>query len=268
MIINPYKKGSRSAKNLKVMLNLNGIKTLISDKPPRDGALILNWGNSTWTYPPDPGRYTIINPALEVGQMTNKLRFFQHVGHDKTVPEWTTDPVEALDWKVKVVARQKLEASGGAGIVIWEPLEKKADEWDKFPRAPLYVKYENKTHEYRIHMARGLRGVGFYPLLVQRKIFVKSAETPQPLSWEIRNHSNGFVFVQASGYPTPECVLTLAKEFMEKHFAGMHFAALDIIFHEKKNKCWVLEGNTAPGLEGNTLEVYRDYFTSLAKEAA
>lgn len=263
MIINPYKTGSRSARNLKTVLNLNGVKTLISSKPPRDGAVILNWGNSKFAYPLS-GRYGLINHPFAVGIMTNKLRFFQHVGHDKMVPEWTTDPAETIKWGGKGLARQKLEASGGAGIAIWE-------SGNEIPRAPLYVKYENKTHEYRIHMARGLRsGSNFYPLLVQRKIFQRSAETPQPKSWEIRNHSNGFVFVQQSDYPTPECVPALAKAFMEKHFSGMHFAALDIIFHEKRppgSRCWVLEGNTAPGLEGNTLSVYRDYFTTLAKEA-
>lgn len=264
VIINPYKHGSRGAKRLKNALSLKGLKSFVMQKEPTNPrALIINWGNSDWIY--DPKRLgNIVNDPSFLGFMTNKLRFFRHVGHEKIVPEWATEPADALKWGSRVVARTVLEGSGGAGIVIWDPEQEKPDE---LVRAPLYVKYEAKTHEYRIHMARGLRGTGFYPLLVQRKIFQKGEGLQQPLSWEVRNHKNGFVYVQNSGYPTPDCVVAVAEEFMNKHFPGLHFAALDVIFHEKKNCAYILEGNTAPGLEGNTIEVYTEYFQSLAKEA-
>lgn len=263
VIINPYKNNSRSARALKEKLRENGVKTFIKQgEPTSKNAMIVAWGNSDFTY--DPSRHVVVNSPKILALMTNKLRFFNAVGHDKTVPEWTTNASEAMKWNSKVLARTILEGSGGAGIVIWDPIEHQSIT---IPKAPLYVRYENKTHEYRIHMARGLRGVGFYPLLVQRKIFQKSAETPQPKSWEIRNHDNGFVYVQQSNYPTPECIITLAEDFMNKHFSGLHFAALDVIFHEKKNCGWILEGNTAPGLEGNTINVYAEYIATLHKEA-
>lgn len=267
IIINAYKNGSRSAGRLKKALAIDyGAKTFIRQGPPKNPrSLIVNWGNSDWSYDP-PRIDRVVNEPGLLKTMTNKLRFFQKVGHDKSVPQWTTDPAEARAWGCKLLARQILEGSGGAGIVIWDPEMENAGI--TFPKAPLYVKYENKTHEYRVHVARGLFGGNFYPLLIQRKIFQKTAETPQPKSWEIRNHTNGFVYVQNSGVPTPENVPALAVDFMTKNFPGLHFAALDVIFNEKKNRPLILEGNTAPGLEGQTVDVYAEYLFTLATEAA
>lgn len=260
IFLNPYKKASGGARSLRTALVQRGFRTLIGHKAPnRHDPLIVFWGNSDPTFDPRPYRNVVNNPAL-LGAMTNKLRFFNKVGHSDTVPAWTVAQGEAEKWP-KVMARQKLEGSGGEGIVVWEPGA------GPLPRAPLYVKYENKTHEFRVHVARSLHGSDFEPILVQRKIFQKSADMPQPLDWNIRNHANGFVFVRESGFPTPASVLKTAKDFMTKHFSGLHFAALDIIYHEKKKQSWVLEGNTAPGLEGNTVEVYSEYIAGLAKEA-
>lgn len=265
VIINPYKHGSRGAKRLKQALTDLKVKSFVMQKAPTNPkTLIVNWGNSDFSY--NPADYpNIVNHPSVLGVMTNKLKFFKSVGHTDMVPEWATEPAGALAWKSKVLARTVLEGSGGAGIVIYDP---EKEHPDKLVRAPLYVKYENKTHEFRLHMARGLRNTGqFYPLLIQRKIFQKSEGIQEPKSWEVRNHANGFVYVKNSGFPTPDCVVEVAKSFMNRHFLGLHFAALDVIFHEKKNRAWVLEGNTAPGLEGNTIEVYSEYFQTLAKEA-
>lgn len=265
VVINPYKNGSRGARRLKAALSEAGVKCFVMQRAPKNpNALIINWGNSEWAY---PFRMSCaVNPPNELGDMTNKLRFFNRVGHVDSVPQWTTSAKEAQEWGCKLLARTILEGSGGAGIVIWDP--DMANQGITFPKAPLYVKYENKTHEYRLHMARGLRGTdGFHPLLIQRKIFQKSTDNPAPKNWEIRNHSNGFVFVQNSGVPTPACIPKLAADFMTKNYPNLHFCALDVIFNERKNKAFVLEGNTAPGLEGNTIEVYAEYFQTLAKEA-
>jgi hypothetical protein len=262
IFIQPYKKGSRGAMALRTALFSRGQRTLISYRAPLSReALIVNWGNSAPGYDPTPFKNVINHPGL-LGLMTNKLRFFNRTGHDEMVPRWSTEAAEAERWGGKVLARKILEGSGGAGIEVWEPGPV------TIPKAPLYVQYENKTHEYRIHMARSLRGTtDFEPILVQRKIFQKSEGNPAPKSWEVRNHANGFVFVRESGYPTPDKVLEIARNFMNKFFAGLHFCALDVIYHEKKNRAWVLEGNTAPGLEGNTVDVYADYIQGLAKEA-
>lgn len=261
IFINPYKKASAGAKNLRSALVGKGFRTLIGNKAPLSrNALIVNWGNSEFDYDVSPFAMVVNHPRV-VGMMTNKLRFFSHCNHSVYLPEWATKPAEAAKWGERVVVRHKLEASGGAGIEIVEA-------GNAIPPAPLYVKYENKTHEFRLHMGRGLRADSdFEPLLIQRKIFQKRPGLDKPKDWSVRNHDNGFVFVRESGYPTPEKVIRLAKDFMKANFPQLHFAALDVIWHEKKKRAWVLEGNTAPGLEGNTIDVYAGYVSKLAKEA-
>jgi hypothetical protein len=265
IILNPYKKASKGARALKLELMKLGHTCFIGSKQPKSKkTLLVSWGNSEFDF--DPGFHKVVNRPQYLKTLTNKLHFFRKVGHEEYVPTWTTDAFEAAKWGCKLLVRHRLEASGGIGITVID--EEQIKSGVAIPAAPLYVKYENKTHEFRVHMARPFRGGAFTPLLVQRKIFQKKHPEDQPKDWNIRNHANGFVYVRESGYPCPEKVLSVAKELMEKHFSDLHFAALDIIFHEKRNTAFVLEGNTAPGLEGNTVSVYADYISALSKEAA
>jgi len=41
---------------------------------------------------------------------------------------------------------------------------------------------------------------------------------------------------------------------------GLDFGAVDIIYNEHENQYYVLEVNTAPGLEGTTVEKYAEAF--------
>lgn len=263
MIINPYKRGSRGAKALKEALRQQGEKSYIVTKTPQSTkAMIINWGNSEFDFNTSSYPFIVNTPGL-VADMTNKRRFFHRVGHSELIPKWTLLRAEALGWNTKTMARTVLEGSGGKGIVVWNPDDQGPEE---LPEAPLYVKYENKTHEFRVHMARSFYGQKFEPILVQRKIFRKTEQKPQPSSWDVRNHASGFVYVRESGYPTPSKVLNVASDFMEQHFGNLHFVALDIIYHDRRDAAYVLEGNTAPGLEGNTIEVYAKYFSEIRKE--
>jgi hypothetical protein len=53
---------------------------------------------------------------------------------------------------------------------------------------------------------------------------------------------------------------------MAKHFAEMHFVALDVLYHQPSDTPVICEGNTAPGLENNTVDVYAQYFLGLNEE--
>jgi hypothetical protein len=250
---------SNGAMELKMALAEGGLRTLLSRREPGRMKVrphILFWGNSEPQFPLIRFRDKIINHPTGIKVMANKLRFFQRVGHLEIVPQWTTEAPTAVRWDAdKVVCRHVLEGSGGAGIEI-------VNRGVPIPQpAPLYVKYEKKTHEYRVHMARGRDGV-YSPILIQRKVFRKTPERPEPKSWEVRNHDNGFIYVQANDFPTPDVVVANAKRVMEL-FPELHFAALDVIYHEPTKLAYVLEGNTAPGLEGNTVRVYRDYLRAL-----
>jgi D-alanine-D-alanine ligase-like ATP-grasp enzyme len=44
--------------------------------------------------------------------------------------------------------------------------------------------------------------------------------------------------------------------------AGIHFGAIDIIYTAATNKARILEVNTAPGIEGKTVDLYSEVFLS------
>lgn len=262
MIINPYKNGSRSAKSIKLALREKGVKVWTLQKEPVNRkALIVNWGNSEFDYATEG--LTVVNDPFQTYCMSNKVKFFENTLHSKDTLEWTQNRERALEWKTTVFARTKIEASGGKGIIVFDPEISPPEE---LPSAPLYTRYVPKTHEYRLHMARELTGRGFTVLLAQRKVFRKTDQQPSPLDWKVRSHDNGFIF---QSHPThekiPSKVMEAAGRVMSEHFPDLHFCALDVMYHDKKGKAYVIEGNTAPGLENSTVSVYADYFQALEK---
>jgi hypothetical protein len=198
--------------------------------------------------------------------MSDKTKFFEKVGHDKIFLQWTTDRSIASEWGTKgekIFVRHLTRGSGGRGIDVWT-----ASGGTIIPLAPLYTRHQKKTHEYRIHMARSLRGDTFEPILVQRKVFRPELQSA-PKSWDIRSHDNGFIF---QAYPDekikelPKEIFAVARTAMGKHFKDMHFAALDVLYHQPSDTAIICEGNTAPGLESNTVDVYANYFMGLEAE--
>lgn len=269
MLIFPWKPGSRGANGVKTALRERGIPTwCLGDKVPKNvNSICVNWGRSNLPFA-HMSFPNVINPPLTTGMLSNKLKFFQRIGHTDDVPAWTTIPQEAMDWNCRVFARFKLEASGGEGIVDFDPAKS-----GEFPsNAPLYTKYIPKTHEYRVHVgrsffSRGEAAADFRPILVQRKIFKRGHNGLEaPKDWGVRNHDNGFIYVQNDGNPVPDAVVELALTVARRDFPTIHFCAFDIIYSSKTGKAHVLEGNTAPGLEGQSIIKYADYFEQLHKE--
>lgn len=273
MIIHPYKLGSRSAKRLKDAMNEKCDHHIVSvlQRPPKSRrALIINWGSAEIAYP--EGQHWIINSPKDVSSMSDKVKFFERVGHNDDFLTWSTDQADAVGWGVnvqdtKVFVRHLTRGSGGRGIDVWT-----ASGGTPCPSAPLYTKHQPKTHEYRLHMGRSLDGCDFDPILIQRKVWRSKDE--QPKSWDVRSHDNGFIFQAyppaegvAGGWPkVPKPVLEVARRAMARHFGEMHFAALDVLFHQPTNKAVICEGNTAPGLENNTVNVYAEYLLGLNEE--
>lgn len=258
IILNPYKLGSRGAKRLKEeIVKEHSIKVVTLTREPKgERSMVINWGNSKFDY--DTRNRVTINPPIETRVMANKVNFFTATNHDNLTVQWTKDRSEAKKWGKKVFARTIINGSGGEGIVVWEP-----DSEIELVPAPLYTLYQPKTHEYRVHMARSLNGATFGCILAQRKLFRKTPEMTSPPDWNIRNHKNGFIFSEEPVTKVPEKVIEAAETIMKRYFKYMHFAALDIIYLQKSDKAFVIEGNTAPGLENNTVKIYASYFAGL-----
>jgi len=242
----PYKQGSKSAKVLSEALGARVLKLENSRFRARSGDLIINWGSSRDS-PFFPAGVTKLNSAQAVAIASNKLAFFHKMREDcdDIVPEFWTSKDDIPEGEYPIVCRTVLNGHSGQGIVI-------ANTPEELVVAPLYTKYVKKKDEYRIHV-----GSANQIISIQRK--ARRRDTPDSeVNWQVRNHANGFVFVRNNVTP-PQAVLDAAIRAREA--VGLDFGAVDVVYHEREDKAYVLEVNTAPGLEGSTVNDYVNYFT-------
>lgn len=246
MKIYPYKPGSASAKALAEAL---GVKRIRHQGKRLDTDIVINWGTSSDNFSRKIDCDEIINFPDCVRIAGNKLKTFKALSGYVTIPDWTEERGEAVEWLIKgfdVVARTVLTGHSGAGIEIHKSNER-AERI--LTLAPLYTKYIKKKDEYRLHVFRD--NVFF----VQRKARKKDVPDDQ-VNWQIRNHGNGFIFAH-EGVDVPEKAKRDA--IMAVKQLGLDFGAVDVV-HGTDGKFYILEVNTAPGLEGTTLQKYVEVF--------
>lgn len=242
----PYKQGSGSARALAKALNGRVLKVDGGKWKPRegDGSIVVNWGSSQL----DVNRYptTILNKPEAIAVASNKLKSFQTL-HEfgVPIPKFYTSKEHAVnlfDGRTKVVCRTVLSGHSGAGIVI-------ANNPDELVDAPLYTEYLQKKQEFRVHV---FRDQAFF---VQRKARNRAIPDDQ-VNWQVRNHQNGFIYAHKD-IEYPDDIRGTALNAVQA--LGLDFGAVDILLGSK-NRIWVLEVNTACGLEGTTLEKYKEVF--------
>lgn len=88
---------------------------------------------------------------------------------------------------------------------------------------------------------------------IQQKRLANGAREVEGHNEYIRSHANGWIFARED-IVEPKELRSLALEATAA--LGLDFGAVDIIWNEKEDKCYCLEVNTAPGLEGQTLISY------------
>lgn len=238
-----YNEFSEGAKDLANAIGVRRIKHEGSKFVGSKDKIVLNWGASV--LPPEVAKCTVINSPHLIGPMSNKLKFFELMdGYDDiNIPDWTTDVMVAQGWWGNgdtVVERHKLMGHSGEGIRL-ASRQLGVD----ISRAPLYTKYVPKKDEYRVHVFKG------NSIDVQQK--KKRLDFEGEANFQIRNHANGFIYARQE-LDVPEVVVTQAEACAKA--AGLDFGAVDIIYNQKLNKAYVLEVNTAPGLAGETVNVY------------
>lgn len=266
MIIHPYKRGSKSVIALRDYLESVGHHTVILHRRPmRPRARVVSWGARDIDY--DLSGLRVLNHPRWTAVFCNKLKFFSQAGPPYVdglmVPTWTNTKETAqlmLDGGATIVERHKLSGMSGEGIRIVEPGQ-------ELQRAPLYVKYEKKTDEFRVHIFKSKEGT-FYVGHVQKKVAAPDrVEQGEIRDWRVRNHDNGFIF-QQHGFDCPTLISDTALGLVRTSFPEIDFVALDVIYHDGRAKkaadrteprAFILEGNTAPGMEGTTVQKYGDF---------
>lgn len=240
----PYKDGSASAKALALELGVKRIKTVGSKYRGSKDNWVINWGATK--LPDEVVKSKVLN--LFTVNASNKLNAFKLMGGaneiEYTVP-WTTDKRDAEMWIKKgdkVVCRTLLSSHSGNGIIIAETLDQLVD-------CKLYTKYIPKDQEYRVHV---MNGEAFFFQRKARKLDVPDDQ----VNWKIRNLAGGFIYSHKDVVP-PQNVIDVAESAIDD--LKLDFGAVDVIT-TKKGNAYVLEVNTAPGLEGTTLKEYANAF--------
>jgi glutathione synthase/RimK-type ligase-like ATP-grasp enzyme len=220
----PYKMASTSAKLFAEALT-EALGYKVWRGPYRIGKRNIFWGNPN-------------------GANASKLDSFRVLAAAGcSIPDFTTDPEEAKQWVntgSKVVCRKLLKASEGRGIVLATTLE-------SLVQAPLYVKYVPKKKEFRVHV------LGGEVILVQEKRKRRGSKA----DYQVRNHGD-WVFC-VNDIVEPEGLRKVGLDAVLAVCPATLSGAADIVWNEKKNKCYVLEVNSAPGLCPSSAKVYADF---------
>jgi hypothetical protein len=264
VLLVPYHKKSQSAKDLArhIPCRKTGEMFNMGMGLGRKN-LLINWGNKTLPNLVMKSGCLIFNHPEHVKNVSNKRLFFKNyfpnntlINHDdvKSVP-WTETEYTALDWLQnghKVFARTKVSASGGQGIVVLYPEDHMNEEdWpDDAVGCRLFTKYIPKRYEFRVHFAFN-KVIG-----IQRK-GLRHGEDNDPGRFLIQNWENGFVYIRNNIIP-PEKIMVACHAFID--VSALHFGAIDVIYNQKHDAAYILEVNSAPGLEGRTLLDYSTAF--------
>lgn len=236
-----YHQASRGGKALAKELGIKRIRHENSEFDGSNGDIVLNWGATK--LPDWHNHLTVINRPAAIREVSNKLRFFRNNEGSGLTPIYTEDIETAKQWideGITVVCRTVLTGHSGKGIVI-------AETKDQLVNAKLYVTYVPKQYEFRVHVFRG------EVINVQQKKR-RNAVPDDEVNWQIRNHKNGFIYARKD-LDVPKNVYGVATEVMDR--TDLDFGAVDILV-TKKGKVLALEINTAPGLQGSSIELYAD----------
>ena len=241
LFVLPHSTGCASARDLAASLGCRRLRLQDSRYTPRGTDVIINWGHRT----PDEyarGTARVVNANAFTSSKLASLMLFSQ-SDVPTVP-FTTTRNTAKDWLEEgstVVVRTMLNASSGRGIELLVPDH---DGTPSVPPAPLYTKYVKKRDEYRVHV------LGGEVISTQIKLTRTGSEGND---YRIRSYDNGFIFGREAVAPSGvrDRLAVAALEAL-----GLQFGAVDIIYNAYHDQYYVLEVNTAPGMQGETVNLY------------
>lgn len=246
--IYPYQLGSKSARALANQLNALCVREN-GNYVPKLNHVVVNWGNSRQPKWYKNALFRWLNPLRFVEIAQDKLATFTaFTNHDVRCVEWTTGASQAAAWLKKgsaVIQRNLLNSHSGKGAVFIGYDEDTSTPIGVLSQAPLYTRYKKKAAEFRVHVFDG----EVIDVQEKRKIKDFHGEANQ----YIRSHHNGWVYCRED-IKEPSDLRSLAKQAVNS--LGLDFGAADIIYNKHEDMCFALEVNTAPGLEGETINSY------------
>lgn len=268
----PYNIRSKSAREIVKGLGIKAIRTVESKFKPSKDKVIINWGGETQNIKEySNGVKAVLNPPSSINVCANKINFFSafaaNVPNPPRIPEWTTSVAQAREWAQisPVMGRANVRGRGGIGIYFSDSKDEiEKDGFDNL--CNLFTKYIPKAKEFRVHVFDGEVIDVAEKKLRQTDLDGKPVDK-ELVNWRVRSYDNGFIFAREN-VVVPEDVThqALLAFNVLKDTSGLTFGAFDIIYNNKRGEATVLECNTAPGLEGQTVNNYINAFNNYLRK--
>lgn len=229
----------------------------------RAGDLIINWGCSVSLHQNVVGVKYLNHPNFVRTKQSKLAQYRKFTAAGVPTVEWTSDPNVARAWgdTERVFCRTSDAAFGGHGIVVWGGPAADYDGNDDPPEARVYTKEFKALREYRVHVFPGPDG---QPKVIDvtQKRRRNGAERSAVRSW-----GNGYVFCHDNLTPPPQEALDAAVSAVKA--LGLDFGGVDILVKDKvkrktDQRVAVLEVNSAPGIEGTTMDKYEEAINAYA----
>lgn len=243
VVVQSYGNGmSKSAKELAEYLGVKRVKVTGSRFVGKNGDVVVNWGIPRNIL----ANVRYLNDLEAVRVASNKLHAFGAFDRaNVSTPRWWTS-TEWVEEGTKLLARTSLNGHSGVGIVIGTK--------EDIVRAPLYVEYIEKKYEYRAIVV----GDNVVDFKQKKKRASERDEEGNVIEGtriqhdeHVWNLNGGYVFAR-EGVRRPDGIDTLAVDAIKA--LGLTYGAVDII-EDNEGKLYVLEVNTAFGLEGTTTQL-------------
>jgi hypothetical protein len=141
-----------------------------------------------------------------------------------------------------------LRGQDGEGIVI-------AENANQLVTASLYTQYIDKTSEYRIHVGRLPNGQ--ITVIGRQKKRKTASFTGDARIWTGNETKLDYIEL------APEEVISAARKAFT--YFKVSFAAFDIVYNNSMEEAYVLEANSAPMLNADTVKAYAEFFREYGK---
>lgn len=239
----PYKIASKSAKVLAQSLGVLRCNPLNTRFRPRGNDLIINWGSSYWPF--TAGK--VLNKPINVRFAANKITALGLMRDaEVSVIPFTLHKPEAVAWLEGgsyVYERHTIYGHGGSGICVVHSVA----DLTTGTGVELYTKGISIRREYRVHV---FNGEVIDHVQKRRRL---DADT-NSVSEYIRNHTQGWIFVR-EGFD--KLVEVEEQAIKAVKALGLDFGAVDIIVEKRTGSCFVLEVNTAMGMDAGSTTLAR-----------
>jgi len=231
------KKSIPSARLLRDVFSEHGLQLFVTSEP-RKKAPVIRYGNCAGSYLNDIS----LNTVSFIQLLSNKKTFADLLlSNQINAPLFSRETPNEEDFPI--VVRQYMNSCKGKGIIICRNLQ----EW--LPnRGNFWTRWVPVSNEFRVHI------IGGNPVKIFRKVLLDGVERDEfPIRTSEKYHFS--LVADCEKFPKLNEILGKVKNVLGTE----NFYALDIGWNNTEKEWFIFEGNSAPGLNEQTANLYSNF---------